>query len=134
LRRERPIDRPTVQPPFDPEKYAKDSESQMRALSGMHDDESGIVPVGARTVAELDEPDAHTPAQAVPILMAAIPVLAVSTSELARLALDHRAGFIVSLVDGVSEVEMILDVSAMPADDALAILADLVARGIIILR
>jgi hypothetical protein len=45
--------------------------------------------------------------------------------------LDHRAGFVVSFVDGTYTVEMILDVCPMPRDRALAILGELADKGII---
>jgi len=60
-----------------------------------------------------------------------VPVLAISLSELRRRDLDHRAGFLLSLVDGVSSVEALLDVSAMPRVDALRMLARLVEDGIL---
>ncbi len=66
-------------------------------------------------------------------MLESVPRLAVSTTELMALPLDHRAGFIASFVDGVFTVEMIVDASAMPADEALALLGDLAARGVIVL-
>ena len=62
-----------------------------------------------------------------------VPRLAVSARELALLPLDHREGFLVSRVDGISTVETILDVSAMPADEALEILQSLVERGVLLI-
>jgi hypothetical protein len=60
-----------------------------------------------------------------------VPVLAISLPDLRRRDLDHRAGFLLSLVDGVSSFEALLDVSAMPRVDALRILARLVEDGIL---
>jgi hypothetical protein len=45
--------------------------------------------------------------------------------------LDHKAGFLVSLLDGVSTVEMITDVAGMPRDEALAALQALYLRRLI---
>jgi hypothetical protein len=64
-------------------------------------------------------------------VLASTPRLAVSTTELKDMPLDHRAGFIVSFVDGTYTVEMILDACAMKREDAMAILSALAARGII---
>jgi hypothetical protein len=61
-----------------------------------------------------------------------VPRLAVSMNELRTLPLDHRAGFIVSFVDGTYSIEMILDVCAMRRQDALEILGELAARGVIV--
>jgi hypothetical protein len=62
-----------------------------------------------------------------------VPRLAVSAQELALLPLDHREGFLVACVDGVSTIETILDVSAMPAEEALVILESLVERGVLLI-
>jgi hypothetical protein len=62
-----------------------------------------------------------------------VPRLAVSAQELALLPLDHIEGFLVSRVDGRSTIETILDVCAMPADEALGILESLVERGVLII-
>jgi hypothetical protein len=49
-------------------------------------------------------------------------------------ALDHRAGFLISLIDGMTTIEAILDVCAMPRWRALCVLADLIRGGIVKLR
>jgi hypothetical protein len=60
-----------------------------------------------------------------------IPKLAIPAAELQWLSLDHRSGFLLSCVDGQSTVEEILDVSGMPALDALRILYNLMQQRII---
>jgi len=60
-----------------------------------------------------------------------VPKLAVDRAKINTLALDHRAGFVLSLVDGRIPIEDILDVSGMPRRDALRILCELVDRGVI---
>jgi hypothetical protein len=62
-----------------------------------------------------------------------VPRLAVTPQELALLPLDHREGFLVACVDGVSTIETILDVSAMPAEEALVILESLAERGVLLI-
>ena len=62
-----------------------------------------------------------------------VPRIALPKNELMAAPLDHRAGFIVSLVDGVQSVEMILDVCAMRRIEAIKILGDLAAMGVIAL-
>jgi hypothetical protein len=66
-----------------------------------------------------------------PEVLARIPRLVLSTSELTVMPLDHRAGFILSFIDGTYSIEMILDACAMGRDEALEILGKLIARGII---
>jgi hypothetical protein len=63
--------------------------------------------------------------------LALVPYLTMSLAELTCLPLDSRDGFILSQIDGCSNVETILDVCAMPGDEALEILSSLIERGIL---
>ena len=60
-----------------------------------------------------------------------VPVVLVPREQLKWLSLDHRAGFVLSLVDGVSSLEQILDVSGMSALDTLRILFEISAQRVI---
>lgn len=62
------------------------------------------------------------------------PIVAMSPAQMDGLEIDHRAGFLLSLVDGASTIEAILDMCGMPRLDALRILRELVQRGVIRLR
>jgi hypothetical protein len=55
----------------------------------------------------------------------------VSPQEIQWLSLDHRAGFLLSLVDGMSTVDEILDISGMTRLDALKILHDLTEQQVV---
>ncbi|MBX3181408.1 MAG: hypothetical protein KIT72_13975 [Polyangiaceae bacterium] len=57
--------------------------------------------------------------------------VAVPPDQIRWLSLDHRAGFLLSLVDGVTSVEEILDVSGMSRLDALRILFTLVQQRVV---
>lgn len=59
----------------------------------------------------------------------AVPVVTVTMETLMRLPLDHRAGFMLTRIDGVSNVRTIIDISAMPPDEALAVLEKLLTIG-----
>lgn len=63
-----------------------------------------------------------------------VPIVMVPRDQLRWLSIDHRAGFVLSLIDGVSSLEMLLDVSGMPELDALRILSDLAQQRIISFR
>ncbi|WP_146653056.1 hypothetical protein [Labilithrix luteola] len=63
-----------------------------------------------------------------------VPVVMVPRDQFRWLSIDHRAGFVLSLIDGVSTLEMLLDVSGMPELDALRILSDLAQQRIISFR
>ena len=60
-----------------------------------------------------------------------VPVVMVPNAQMRWLSMDHRAGFILSLIDGSSTVEMILDVSSMQRLDALRIMLDLAQQKIV---
>lgn len=62
---------------------------------------------------------------------AQVPRVIVSPEEIRWLTLDHRAGFLLSCIDGRSSIEEILDVSGMPALEALRILYTLLQQQII---
>jgi hypothetical protein len=59
------------------------------------------------------------------------PIVVVPRTQMRWLSIDHRAGFILSLVDGSVSVETILDLSGMPRLDALRILHELVQQKIV---
>jgi hypothetical protein len=63
-----------------------------------------------------------------------VPVVVVPRTQMRWLSMDHRAGFVLSLVDGSSTIDMILDVSGMPRLDALRILHELVQQKIVAFR
>jgi hypothetical protein len=63
-----------------------------------------------------------------------VPTVLVQRTQLRWLSIDHRAGFVLSLIDGSSTLEMILDVCGMPRLDAIRILHELVAQKIVALK
>ena len=63
--------------------------------------------------------------------LSSTPTLKVSMSDLADLDLDHRAGFILSQIDGMLTFEDILDMSAMDRLETLEVLTDLTQKGLI---
>jgi hypothetical protein len=63
-----------------------------------------------------------------------VPMVIVPRAQMRWLSMDHRAGFVLSLIDGSSSVEMILDMSGMPKLDAYRILHELVQQKIVSFR
>lgn len=57
--------------------------------------------------------------------------LALEDAELRWLGLDHRSGFLLSRVDGMSTVEELLDICGMPRLEGLKTLVELLERGAI---
>jgi hypothetical protein len=51
--------------------------------------------------------------------------------EIAHLPFDHRVGFLLGLIDGATDVETILDTSAMPEEETMSVLHELLVIGVI---
>jgi hypothetical protein len=60
-----------------------------------------------------------------------VPFMAVPQEQLRWLSIDHRAGFVLSHVDGNCSLEQILDVSSMPKLDTLRILYELLQQRVV---
>jgi hypothetical protein len=58
-------------------------------------------------------------------------LMALGDSQLRWLGLDHRSGFLLSRIDGLSTVDELLDVCGMPRLEALKTLSELLERGAI---
>ncbi|MFO0667039.1 MAG: hypothetical protein U0174_24015 [Polyangiaceae bacterium] len=63
-----------------------------------------------------------------------VPVVIVPAEQLRWMSIDQKAAFVLHHVDGMSSLEMILDVSGMPHLDVLRILSDLVQQRVISFR
>lgn len=62
------------------------------------------------------------------------PTLAIEFEQIPTLELDHRAGFILSQIDGFLTFEDILDISILEPLETLTLLADLLEKKIILAR
>ncbi|HSO40574.1 MAG TPA: hypothetical protein VLT33_48940 [Labilithrix sp.] len=59
----------------------------------------------------------------------AVPIVIVNAETLKLLPLDHRSGFILARVDGISTIRSIVDTAAMPLEEVLDILDKLFTVG-----
>jgi hypothetical protein len=89
-------------------------ELALRSLAGDDDDEPAIT---AEIPIDVDAKE--------------VPRLLVPEDELPNRLLSHREAFVVSLIDGTSSVQVLLEMGILPADKMLAILCNLRARGVI---
>ncbi len=150
-------DRPTVVPSFDLQAFARDSEIRQRTVSPAAGDNTLTE---ARRLLEEGDPEqalfllarllAATPLHAEANALSnecgaaleracwsaigpasGILVVAVSSKELTGFRLDHVSGFLLSLMDGRTDVETMLDLSGVPRLLALRHLRGLVGRGIV---
>jgi hypothetical protein len=58
--------------------------------------------------------------------------VAMRPDEIQGLSLDHRSGFLISLIDGVATLDEILDMSGMPPLDALRLLYEMREQGVVV--
>jgi hypothetical protein len=63
-----------------------------------------------------------------------VPFTVMPPEEALSVPLDHWAGFVLSLIDGTTSIEQVIDASAMPEVEALRVLSDLYEQGIIDVR
>lgn len=138
----------TIPPPFDPAAFAQDSEVRLRAalpateeahdLPGEGDSERAGFPLEdaprATTASELSKEWAAVDEQECLSMIGALStilVVAVPPGALRRSPLDHVSGFLLSLMDGRTDVETLLDLCGLPRLTALRHVRDLLVRGII---
>ncbi len=105
-----------------------------------YDDLLDVPAPAARPMPEVDAPAsmAEQPgspelaaAFAVPDMHSGVPVVVVSPDELKGFGLDHVSGFLLSLMDGHTNVETLLDLCGLPRLQALRHLSDLMVRGVV---
>lgn len=119
-------DWPTAPPQFDLEVFAKESDSRMRIARPAADvlldllDPSSEVRLAARPpIGDFLGLEAWA-SQVSGKLVVIAPV-----ETLKQMPLDHRAGFLLSLMDGTIDLDTLIDVSGMPRDDVLSIVQQL---------
>jgi hypothetical protein len=127
----RKSERPTMPPEFDVAKYAKDSDAH---ILGVKKDESGEQDKQPRSETRLStRPNmaAAVTDEAWARSMTGAPLVVVAPAELVRMPLDHRAGFLMSRMDGLVDLDTLVEISAMRRADALRIVRDLYDSGIV---
>jgi hypothetical protein len=150
-------ERPTIVPAFDPEALARTSELREAAARPATDEPT--IDEAKRLLAEgeaekaltlltrlLDVLPLHSEANTLSAecraaverdcintvgSLATVLAVAVSPEELRGYGLDNLSGFLISLLDGATDVETVLDLCGGPRLLALRHLRDLAARGIV---
>jgi hypothetical protein len=115
-------ERPTTPPSFDPIQYARSSDARIETQ----------VPRSERRLARRPLPtiDDETWARGI----GGNPFITMSAENLRGLPLDHRTGFLLSLMDGTLDLESAVEVAAMPREDALRAARELFEAGVIAFR
>ena len=126
-------ERPTVPPSFDVAQYASESDARWSAPFSKRDEE---LPAPNSEVRLTTQPywDKPVSDEAWAQAMEGTPSVSISSEELKRLPLGHRAGFLLSRLDGATDLETLVELAAMPRDETLRLLRDLFQRGVVTFR
>jgi len=132
----RSSNRPTLPPAFDVAAYARDSERKSRASLPASDTGADAVDVTPSEVRRVNRPHTGTviTVEAWARTVFGTPVVIMPPDSLKRLPLDHRAGFVLSLIDGSVDLETLVDLSAMERDEVLALVRHLCDSGIVVFQ
>jgi len=122
-----PSDRPTMMPAYDVAQFAKDSDSRVATAAPAPEPTSEVRLVGR----SLDGGPWH---EEWARSATGNVVVALDASRLFALPLDHRAGFLLSRIDGTFDLETLLEISSMPRAEALVVARELFDLGVIDFR
>jgi hypothetical protein len=129
----RSSNRPTIPPSFDVAAYARDSERKSRASLPAGDELVDITPSEVRRISR-----PHTTkiisSEAWARTVSGTPVVVMSPDSLKRLPLNHRAGFVLSLIDGAIDLETLVDLSGMERSEVLDLVRHLCDSGIVVFQ
>jgi len=127
-------ERPEAPPSFEAIESERDSEVHVKAARRTPESEAPEMPHSETRIATRPNTGAAITDEAWAAQAIGEPVVALSADELRRLPLDHRAGYLLSLMDGTMDLETVLDVSAMPRAEALSAVRDLFEAGVVTFR
>lgn len=124
-----PSNRPTAPPSFNVQQFARDSDRRI-AVDGPGLQEPEVLEshrrLSARPALEAPATDEAWSRQVRGALVVATPA-----EILCRLPLDHRAGFLLSQMDGATDLETLISIGPLPRADALRIVRELVEHGVV---
>jgi hypothetical protein len=66
--------------------------------------------------------------------MSKVPTIIMGPDQIRWLSLNHRSGFLLSMIDGISSVDDLMDISGMQRLDALRIVCSLLEQKVIALE
>src|SRR5437016_2095934 len=104
-------DRPTVLPAYDMDQYPKDSDSRLAVGAPAAQDEPA---------SEVRRVDARWQDTWLSCGVGNVRV-AISGEALLTLPLDHRAGFLLSRIAGTFDLPTLIELSAMPREEAITL-------------
>jgi hypothetical protein len=132
-------DRPTIPPAFNVEEYAKESDARITrarraSSSDTEESASGDLPESGTRLLARPRADATLGDDAWASKAVGALVILVPPDRIKSLPIDHRAGFLLSLMDGVTDLETLLEISPMPRGETLRVVRDLFESGVVDFR
>jgi hypothetical protein len=142
------IERPTLRPPFDPETFARESESRLpdaepascsrptpRALHRPEAPPLELRPTRTSVPSAPDIDERPAKCDALDALgQDAVPVLMVPREELESIVLPSEAHHLLACVDGFRPLETVCTMAGMRAQDGATILLELADQGVVSFR
>ncbi len=107
-----------------------------RPVSSAPTPPSGRPAKSARASIRIDDVGAAavSGADAVGVAARQIPKIVKTKAEIAEAPIDHRAGFLLAHIDGVTSVQGLVDIAGMPENEVHEILDRLRRLGIVVIR
>jgi hypothetical protein len=127
-------DRPTLPPALDDHLPARDSEVRVAAAGPPTPQMGAEGPQSEIRRITRPEMGAVAGDEGWAGRMAGMPVVVMPVERLKRLPLDHRAGFLLSLMDGAIDLETIVEIAGMPRNEVIGLVRDLFQAGVIAFR
>jgi hypothetical protein len=143
----RSSERPTVPPAFDVDEFARSSDRRLvraapvepEGAEAQEDDDADFPLEGETKRSEVriaTRPQWGRPVtnEAWARSLLGSPVVTMASESLKRLPLDHRAGFVISLMDGSIDLDTVIDLCGMEREEALDLVRDLYESGVVVFR
>jgi hypothetical protein len=130
--------RPTVRPPFDPEQFARESDSRLRAVAASSNwptvrPPSSDLLVAAEAAPDIQQGDVAEDAGSA-LGLDSVPLMAASPEELGWIDLPAEASALVAHVNGVATLGEICAKAGVTPEDGAFLMLDLAERDVVRFR
>jgi hypothetical protein len=127
---------PTVPPPFNVVRFAKDSDAKLgvAAISPSANDGADDHHKSERRLVTRPKMSAVSTDEAWARSMTGSLASARPLDQLKGMPLDHRTGYLLSWMDGSIDLDTLVEVSTMPREEVLRIVRDLYESGVVEFR
>jgi hypothetical protein len=129
-------DWPTLPPAFDVAQFAKDSDQRIGVAAEVAPDPEPVIALDESGIRLLTRPEmrAALTDDEWAGAMTGMPVVVMPLERLKCLPLDHRAGFLLSLMDGAMDLDTMVEIAGIPRGEVLRLVRDLFESGVVDFR